>query len=231
MISETNTIKTDAASLNLDHFDLNNDAAYSAWRNKKLSLYPVNKQNLVVKIDNFGEITDIERDQIIKLCTKYNMAVYQCDDKNIKSSDIRQFAANFGLHRLDHHLCTEEDGVSELMISEDGPKEEFIPYTDRPIGWHTDGYYNQDDNRVYSLILHCARPAIEGGINALLDHEMVYIMLRDKNPDYIRALTATDCMTIPGYTKRPESKGPVFFKIFSAYLYFSSALGTTPFIR
>ena len=32
------------------------------------------------------------------------------------------------------------------------------------------------------MILHCVRPARQGGDNRLLDHEMAYIALRDADP-------------------------------------------------
>ena len=55
----------------------------------------------------------------------------------------------------------------------------FIPYTDRAIRWHTDGYYHPPSARIRGMILHCVRPAASGGDNGLIDHEMAYIALRD----------------------------------------------------
>jgi len=64
-------------------------------------------------------------------------------------------------------------------------------------------------------MLYCETPAPEGGENALLDHEIAYIHLRDANPDYIRALSQADAMTIPAnevndHVERPDRPGPVF---------------------
>jgi hypothetical protein len=42
---------------------------------------------------------------------------------------------------------------------------------------------------VRGLILHCVQSAATGGENQLLDHEIAYILLRDENPDHIRALS------------------------------------------
>ena len=63
--------------------------------------------------------------------------------------------------------------------------------------------------------MHCVSAAASGGENALLDHEIAYIHLRDSNPDYIRALMAANVMTIPpnnenGEQLRPARSGPVF---------------------
>jgi hypothetical protein len=48
-----------------------------------------------------------------------------------------------------------------------------------------------------------------------MDHEIAYILLRDENPEFVRALMAPDAMTIPpnvqnGVQLRPEQSGPVF---------------------
>jgi hypothetical protein len=59
------------------------------------------------------------------------------------------------------------------------------------------------------------RPAAAGGENRLLDPEIAYILLRDADPEYVRALAAPDAMTIPahvadGVELRPAQTGPVF---------------------
>ena len=59
------------------------------------------------------------------------------------------------------------------------------------------------------------RPAATGGENRLLDHEIAYILLRDADPEYVKALSAPDAMTIPanateGAEFRPARTGPVF---------------------
>jgi len=64
-------------------------------------------------------------------------------------------------------------------------------------------------------LLHCVVPAASGGANKLLDHEILYILLRERNPDYIRALSHPEAMTIPANREgdreiRPARSGPVF---------------------
>jgi alpha-ketoglutarate-dependent taurine dioxygenase len=91
----------------------------------------------------------------------------------------------------------------------------FIPYTNRPLKWHTDGYYHPQQQRIRAMLLHCVRPATSGGVNALLDHELVYIALRDASPRWLQALMAADAMTIPAREDevgiaRPAQSGPVF---------------------
>ena len=45
--------------------------------------------------------------------------------------------------------------------------------------------------------LHCISPARVGGENALMDPEIAYILLREENPDFIRALMHPQAMEIP----------------------------------
>jgi hypothetical protein len=59
------------------------------------------------------------------------------------------------------------------------------------------------------------RSAAAGGENALLDHEIAYLLLRDADPALVRALMQPDAMTIParsdgGGVVRPAETGPVF---------------------
>ncbi|WP_246539982.1 TauD/TfdA family dioxygenase [sulfur-oxidizing endosymbiont of Gigantopelta aegis] len=91
----------------------------------------------------------------------------------------------------------------------------IFPIAKKSINWHTDGYYNRLSEQIYSMVLHCVRPAAEGGENQLWDPEIIYILLRDENPQYIKALMAEDAMTIPknvleGKLVRPDRSGPVF---------------------
>ena len=107
-----------------------------------------------------------------------------------------------------------ENGISSIT-PEGGARGEFIPYTDRPIGWHTDGYYNPASRRIRAMTLHCVRAAAEGGESALMDHELAYLLLRDEDPEFVRALSAPKAMTIPPRLEgealaRPAETGPVF---------------------
>ena len=63
--------------------------------------------------------------------------------------------------------------------------------------------------------MHCVRPADRGGRNRLLDHEIAYLLLREKEPDYVSALMHPHAMCVPpneehGKQIRPEVCGPVF---------------------
>jgi hypothetical protein len=65
------------------------------------------------------------------------------------------------------------------------------------------------------MVLHCVQPAAQGGENALLDHEVIYLKMREADPAHVRAWLADDALTIPARTDaqgtvRPAMTGPVF---------------------
>jgi len=200
-------------------FDLNDNEAYRRWRERKLEDYPTSLEQLVVEIDDPRQLTPAEYEALARRIAKANMAVYasrtgEDPDKEI----VRQLGLQFGLERLDHNMCADDDAISSLEHADTEPRTGYIPYTNRPIAWHTDGYYNDLDRQILGLILHCVRPAREGGMNQLLDHEIAYIMLRDENPDYIRAFEHPEAMSIPpnvvdGQELRGWSSGPVFMTL------------------
>ncbi len=197
-------------------FDLDQESAYKAWREAKLKDYPESLGDLVVEIKDPRNLSEAEYQEIHRLCRKANMAIWagfsgHDSDKNI----IRNLGRRFGLEHLDHNMCADEDAITSLTVQADALHQGYIPYTTRPIAWHTDGYYNQLDHQIHGLLLHCVNPAAEGGENDLLDHEIVYLLIRDKNPDFIRALMHPRAMTIPaniaeGKELRPARSGPVF---------------------
>ena len=54
----------------------------------------------------------------------------------------RALARQFGLARLDANWLADDDGISSVTVRGAAGGGDYIPYTDRPIRWHTDGYYN-----------------------------------------------------------------------------------------
>ncbi len=190
-------------------------AAYREYRAAKLDSYPTSVGDLVVEIGGLSDMDSIARTSILACCGRANMAIYTCRDKKANRASVRAFAAHFGLRRLDHHLCTNDDGISELTVASDGQRAGYVPYSDRSLSWHTDGYYNEASRRVRAVLLHCVHDAATGGDGAVLDPDIAYIRLRDANPAFIDALEHPECMTIPANTGtegeiRPAACGPVF---------------------
>jgi hypothetical protein len=200
-------------------FDLADAAAYAEWRQRKLDAAPRRIEDIIVELGDPRRLTFAERERLLALNAVANMAVYVGKTGRDPDKEIpRQLGAQLGLKTLDSHWLTDDDAISPISVrgaEVRGERREFIPYTDKPIRWHTDGYYNLPERTVRGLILHCVESAASGGENQLLDHEIAYLLLRDENPDFIRALAAPDAMTIPARTDdngvaRAEQPGPVF---------------------
>lgn len=196
--------------------DLENDSRYQAWREKKLANMPASLDEYLVPVKDPVRLSDDEYEAIRSLLERANMAIFvaELDDKRSKTIPVN-ISAQFGMHRLDHNMGADHDGVSELTVRNGQWRAGYIPYTDRPIHWHTDGYYNEPQKKIHGMVLYCVQNALRGGDNALLDHEIAYIHLRDSNPEYIRALMHPEAMTIPanvinGREVRVERTGPVF---------------------
>jgi alpha-ketoglutarate-dependent taurine dioxygenase len=202
-------------STTLQPFDLANEAGYQAWRAAKLANYPA-AADPVVRIKDAAALTDQEHAAILERCRKTNLAIYEVTgggktDKPV----IRAFGRQFGLVTLDMNLRADEDSITSLRVVEASAGTHYIPYTNRPLNWHTDGYYNRLDEQVRGIVMHCVSASASGGENLFLDPEVAYLLLRDEDPKYIEAFMQPDAMTIPpnveaGVELRPAQSGPVF---------------------
>jgi hypothetical protein len=197
-------------------FELANEAAYQTWRAQKLAHFPGSLAELVVEVRDPRALSKGERQALLERCARANMAIYAGPTGNDPDKEIpRRLGLQLGLSDLDPNYLADDDGISPLAIAERGTRGEFIPYTNRAIKWHTDGYYNPAERTVRAVLLHCVERAETGGENDLLDHEIAYIRLRDLDPRHVRALMARDALTIParvegGRIERPAQSGPVF---------------------
>lgn len=196
--------------------DLDNSVRYQNWRKQKLSLMPSTIDEYLVPVVDPVRLTKVEFEAIRSLLGRANMAIFiaEADDRRCKTIPLN-IAAQYGMHRLDHNMGADHDGVSELTVRDGQWRGGYIPYTNKPIHWHTDGYYNEPLRMIHGMVLYCVQNAPRGGENRLLDHEIAYIHLRDRNPEYIRALLHPQAMTIPANVInskeiRPDRTGPVF---------------------
>jgi len=206
-------MQTDYCNPTGNPFDSHEDTAYYVWRDAKLANYPTDIADLCVPIGDPRALTEAEYGDIIRCCRKANMVIYQSaighqQDRNIPLA----LGTRFGLRRLDRNQGSDEDAITSITVTDADGRGEFIPYTNRPLHWHTDGYYNAPDRQICGFLLHCVNPARSGGENAMMDHEIAYILLREENPRFITALMAPDAMTIPANDAlgRPPRSGPVF---------------------
>jgi len=189
-------------------------AAYRNWRDRKLRNYPVSPEEVAVQIADPRNLSCAEIERLHGALERANFAFYK-SDRSLDKSGVKILGRQLGLSRLDQHLCADDDGISSIQADPDAAGSAYIPYSNRELNWHTDGYYNPPAAPIRTFVLHCVRPSASGGESKLLDHELVYILLRDQNPDYIRALMHPEAMTIPanegtGGAVRVDSTGPVF---------------------
>jgi alpha-ketoglutarate-dependent taurine dioxygenase len=196
-------------------FDPGNETGYLRWREGKLAHAPRSAEEIIVEVNDPCAPSPAEHEALMACVRRCNMVIYAGRVKREDKESARLVGRHFGLEHLDANWLGDEDGISEIRVNEGGTRRDFIPYTDRPIKWHTDGYYNPPQRTIRAMVLHCVRSAAEGGTNRLLDHELAYLLLRDDNPQHIRALMQPDAMTIPERVDetdgvRPEQGGPVF---------------------
>lgn len=198
-------------------FELNNETAYQHWREQKLASAPASVSDLIVEVNDPLKLSANEHSALLEMCQRSNMVIYAAKQHTAEKDIARKVGHQFGLASLDANWLAGEDGISEIQVSNTGDlsRQAYIPYTNRAIKWHTDGYYNPPQRRIRGMLLHCVHSAAVGGENRLMDHELAYIKLRDENPDFIRALSEPDAMTIPERTDddgvaRAAQTGPVF---------------------
>jgi len=177
---------------------------------------PVVVDELIVEVEDPRRLTDAEHGALLERCRRANMALYVSRLGETEGTDIpRGCGLRFGLRQLDHNRGAEADAVTALTVRSDALHAPYIPYTNKPIHWHTDGYYNRLDLQDHALLLHCVRPAARGGENALMDPEMAYLLMRDADPAHVETLMREDAMLIPKHVVdeqelRPDRIGPVF---------------------
>jgi Taurine catabolism dioxygenase TauD, TfdA family len=203
-------------------FDLRDEKSYAAWRAAKLASYPKSAAELKVTVSDLASPTPQERAALLNLCARANVAIYGSgelgtDPVRVRLA-LRALADAFRLRHMEDHRSSGADGIVAIEVASEGGRAGYIPYSDRPISWHTDGYYNYHgpSRSVQAMVLHCVRDAAEGGVNQLLDHEIAYIRLRDRDPSFIEAFMHPEAMTIPAGEEahgrpRPDNVGPVFF--------------------
>ena len=190
--------------------------SYLRWRERKLARFPRRAEELIVELRDPRAPVESELEEIRRVCALANLAIYAGPPAAAADKDIpRGLGARLRLGHLHANPLADEDGISSLETTPEKSALGYIPYSNRRLLWHTDGYYNAAEQRIRSFILHCARPAAAGGENRLLDPEIAYILLRDADPEYARALAAPDAMTVPANAGeatevRPARSGPVF---------------------
>jgi hypothetical protein len=223
-------------------FDLDDDTGYRAWRDWKLRHRARDAADLLVELDDPRRLTVGERQRLLARIARHGAALYRSRRVEEDPQLPRALGAQLGLVRLDANWLADEDGLSRIAVAgrardgapheanggpgkaSDAARGEFIPYTDRAIGWHTDGYYHPEARRILGMILHCVRPARAGGETSIVDPALLYIALRERAPELVRALMHPQAMTIPAReddagAARAAQAGPVFSVVDGGHLH------------
>jgi hypothetical protein len=186
-------------------------AGYAQWRDQRLSRWPVDPAALTVPLpgpDAGADALAAMRDN----CDRFGFSLYACDG-GLESAQLHELGRRLGLRRLVTNPLAEDDGISRLTVSSGKAGRGFIPYTDRRLRWHTDGYYRPHGEPIQAFLLHCVRPAASGGENQLMDPQIAWILLQERDPALVRALAAPDVMTIPA-RGRLAGQGTVTVPVF-----------------
>ena len=196
-------------------FSLDNEGAYQAWRERKLKIRRQLQPDHVFRLDAEGRLPLSMLEQARLQVDAYNFALFETAAEIDKPAFLA-LNRQFGLQLLDSNPGADDDSVTSLrVVSPSDERAQYIPYTNRALNWHTDGYYNPRQRSINAFALYCVHQAERGGGNYLFDHELMYIMIRDRAPDLLAALMDPGLMSIPPNIQgnrviRAEESGPVF---------------------
>jgi alpha-ketoglutarate-dependent taurine dioxygenase len=206
----------------LNHCDENspyllaNEDAYRAWRSSKLENRSRTLPTQVFELNADGLLAQSQMADVRQQVDAYNFVIFEAPDTDFGKHEFIALNHQFGLHDLDINLGADADKVTALrVVSESDQRSQYIPYTNRAMNWHTDGYYNPHARRINAFSLYCVNQSARGGGNFLFDHEMMYLLIRDQSPELLEALMHDDLMCIPANVQdnqviRAEESGPVF---------------------
>ena len=191
---------------------------YATWSRSKLDAHPNSSNFDAIPIQNPNALNDDELTKIKNACEQNNFALYCLSQPPLADKDsIRSMSYRLGMRELDQNLCADNNSISSLQVMNLGRSRGYIPYSEKALNWHTDGYYNEHHEYIRSFLLHCIQKAPTGGENIIINHELIYIHLFEEDPNLVTALMQQDALTIPanienGKEVRPAQSGPVFYR-------------------
>ncbi|MEL0173043.1 MAG: TauD/TfdA family dioxygenase, partial [Gammaproteobacteria bacterium] len=162
------------------------------WAAQKENNIPKNINEISVEIKDINRTTKNEISKIRSTLDRFNSCLYRSNRDLESNSCLLDFAKAVGMKTFD---CNNIEANEISTISSiKNQKIQYIPYTNKALNWHTDGYY--DKKPLFSWLLHCINPADDGGENYLLDHELAmreYVLSHDD----IEVLMNKRAITIP----------------------------------
>ena len=183
-------------------------AEFLRWAEEKEKNIPQNTDGISVNIHDINNVKISEIDKIKETINKYNSCIYSSKVALKTNTNLLKFVELVGMRTYDCNNI-ESNEISTITPLQNN-KINYIPYTDKSLNWHTDGYY--DKKSIFSWLLHCVNPATQGGENYLLDHELALREYVLKNDD-INNLMAENALTIP--ESKDTSRSEISTYIFS----------------
>ncbi|MCY4150472.1 MAG: TauD/TfdA family dioxygenase [Gammaproteobacteria bacterium] len=195
-----------------------NNRQFLSWKKQKLNGYGAEYTNTPVNIADPFRIREDEYNHLVEQVQRRNFVLYRLNPEYSESPQaIMALCRQLGLVST---IGNPESGKNHISCITDRTQDpenfsRYIPYTTKPLNWHTDGYYYPENRKVRSFVMHCVNPAESGGENSLIDHEMLYIQMQEQAPDLIACLSLPDTLKIPenidqGQTLRDAFEGPVY---------------------
>jgi len=199
-------------------FLLENESSYQQWKKTKLERLGRFNANSLIRIADHSSLSSKTLGEIGVQLQTFNFACFEIDKLSsaFSTQDFLTFGQQLGLYRIDTNLGAQADGVTCLSaVDASDKRSRYIPYTTRALNWHTDGYYNPMSSRIDAFSLYCVNQAVRGGDNFMLDHELVYMQIRDTDADSLVALMDSGVMVVPANISnkrvlRQAESGPVF---------------------
>ena len=156
---------------------LANEDAYQAWRSCKLENRRQSSPLRVFALNAQGLLTESQLADARKQVEAHNFIIFETPNTDFSKHEFVALNRQFGLHDLDTNLGADADKVTALhVVAEADQRAQYIPYTNRAMNWHTDGYYNPHARRINAFSLYCVNQSVRGGGNFLFDHEMMYLL-------------------------------------------------------
>ena len=183
-------------------------AEFLTWAEEKERNIPHNIDGIIVNIHDINNVKISEIAKIKETINKCNSCIYSSKIALKSNTNLLKFVESIGMRTYDRNNI-ESNEISTITPLENN-KINYIPYTDKSLNWHTDGYY--DKKSIFSWLLHCVHPATHGGENYLLDHELAlreYVLRYDD----INNLMSEDALTIP--ESKDTSRSEISTYIFS----------------
>mgnify|MGYP001568472062 FL=1 len=180
---------------------------FCRWADEKERNIPKISDDLHIEISDINHIRFNEIQKIKENLKLYNCCIYSSSTELQSNDNLLALARLIGMNTYDASNI-HSSAISTITFNKNSDIP-YIPYTNKALNWHTDGYY--DEKEIFSWLLHCVEPANTGGDNYFMDHELVmreYILKYDN----IDILTNKDAFIIPGnkLVSRPNISSYIF---------------------